>query len=70
MDAYRLGGSDDFISMGGEEYLYGEGICLIEWSERIQEVLPTDHGTITIEALGDGRHRFSIEDSLLEELLA
>jgi len=35
--------------IGYEDYFYGEGICLIEWSERIREILPEHPIQITIE---------------------
>ncbi|MGH4036624.1 MAG: tRNA (adenosine(37)-N6)-threonylcarbamoyltransferase complex ATPase subunit type 1 TsaE [Sphaerochaeta sp.] len=47
MDLYRISGCDEFEMMGGEEMLYGEGITLIEWSEKIDEMLPED--TIYLE---------------------
>ena len=40
IDAYRLLGDDDFYSLGGEEYLFGQGISVVEWSERIPNSLP------------------------------
>jgi len=36
MDLYRVG-SDDFHDLGLEEYLYGDGLCVIEWPERLVE---------------------------------
>ena len=39
-DLYRLTSYDDFYDLGGEEYLYGEGVCVIEWSEKILRELP------------------------------
>lgn len=39
-DLYRLKNSDEFLFMGFEEYLHSEGICCIEWSERIASVIP------------------------------
>ncbi|WP_304540221.1 tRNA (adenosine(37)-N6)-threonylcarbamoyltransferase complex ATPase subunit type 1 TsaE [Desulforamulus aquiferis] len=41
-DVYRLDGSEQMYDLGYEEYFYGEGICLIEWAERVQEVLPQE----------------------------
>lgn len=46
LDIYRLSGEDEFESMGGEEFLYPDGITLIEWSEKIDGMLPD--GTIYI----------------------
>lgn len=41
-DLYRLRDMDEFLSMGFDEYLYDNGICCIEWSEKIQEILPKE----------------------------
>ena len=48
-DVYRLGDVDEMDEIGYEDYFYGEGICLIEWSERIREILPEHPIQITIE---------------------
>ncbi len=40
MDLYRISGCDEFEMLGGEEMLYGNGVTLIEWSEKIEEMLP------------------------------
>ncbi|MEW5762803.1 MAG: tRNA (adenosine(37)-N6)-threonylcarbamoyltransferase complex ATPase subunit type 1 TsaE [Bacillota bacterium] len=39
-DAYRLEGAGDFRAVGGEEYLYGDGVTVIEWADRIAQALP------------------------------
>jgi tRNA threonylcarbamoyladenosine biosynthesis protein TsaE len=52
IDAYRLNGDDDFLAMGGEEYLYGEGAALIEWSERIAGSIPPEAVVIDITITG------------------
>ena len=41
-DVYRLNDSDEFLAIGGEEY-FEKGACIIEWGERIQDVLPNDY---------------------------
>ena len=46
-DVYRLSDSDEFYSIGGEEY-FEKGICLIEWGEIIEDVLPKSYIHITI----------------------
>ena len=48
-DVYRLGDVDEMDEIGYEDYFYGEGICLIEWAERIREILPEHPIQITIE---------------------
>ena len=39
MDVYRLEGSEDFENLGTEDMLYGDGVCIIEWSEKIMDSL-------------------------------
>jgi len=56
VDAYRLGGAGDAESIGLLEYLdRGEALVIIEWSERIAEALPGEHGDVTLEEWEDGR---------------
>ena len=45
-DVYRLSDVDEFFAIGGEEY-FDKGICLIEWGETIEEILPENHKKIT-----------------------
>lgn len=53
VDAYRLKDSDEFLDLGGGEMLNGEGVCLIEWADRIGDLLPPDHLRIDIEVTGE-----------------
>ena len=56
MDLYRLHGIDDFSGIGGEELLYSDGITIIEWSEKIEDILPP--GTVRVKiAIGDNGSR-------------
>lgn len=48
-DMYRIESEDDLISIGYDDYLIRKGICLTEWSERIEEELPEDHIAVLIE---------------------
>ena len=45
-DVYRLADSDEFYAMGGDEY-FSDGICLIEWGEIIEDILPKPYTKIT-----------------------
>lgn len=47
-DVYRLEDIDEFYAIGGEEY-FDKGICLIEWGEMIEEILPKDYLKIKFE---------------------
>lgn len=48
-DVYRIGSPEEMYDLDYEEYLYGEGVCLIEWAELIEELLPDEVVKITIE---------------------
>lgn len=48
-DAYRLEGGEDVFQAGVEEYFYMNGVCVIEWADRIAEILPDDTKAIFIE---------------------
>ena len=41
-DVYRLEGVDDLYDLGFDEYFYGNGVCIIEWANKIQEILPEE----------------------------
>ena len=45
-DVYRLSDSDEFYAIGGEEY-FNNGICIIEWGEIIEDILPNDYINIS-----------------------
>ena len=55
MDVYRLEGSADFSDLGAEEMLYGNGICVIEWSEKIMDELPSRTIIIKLSAENEKR---------------
>ncbi|WP_214802963.1 tRNA (adenosine(37)-N6)-threonylcarbamoyltransferase complex ATPase subunit type 1 TsaE [Exiguobacterium sp. ERU656] len=59
MDVYRLEGSGDDIGL--EEYLNGDGVAVVEWSELIADVLPPERLVITIERTGDHARRFRLQ---------
>ncbi len=48
-DVYRIGDSDEMYDIGYEEYIDGDGICLIEWAELIEDIIPKDAKWIVIE---------------------
>ena len=53
-DFYRIKRLAEVYDMGYEDYFYGRGLCLIEWPELIEELLPEDTVKVTIEELPDG----------------
>ena len=48
-DVYRIGDVSEMDEIGYEDCFYGEGVCLIEWSGLIEEILPEHRTTVTIE---------------------
>jgi len=57
-DTYRLGSVDEFLDLGVEEYFDAGGLCLIEWADRVTEVLPDDYLKIEIEIAGETERNF------------
>ena len=48
-DVYRIGDVEEMDEIGFEDYVYGDGVCLIEWANLIREILPEDFVGILIE---------------------
>lgn len=48
-DVYRIGDVEEMEEIGYQDCFYGEGICLIEWANLIEEILPDRYKEITIE---------------------
>lgn len=48
-DVYRLSNEDEFYDIGAEEYLYGEGITIIEWADIVEDALPLNTMIIEIK---------------------
>ena len=67
IDAYRLRGDDDFYALGGEEYLFGRGISVVEWSERIPNCLPANAWRVDIEVKGETSRVISVTDKQQHE---
>ena len=62
-DMYRLGDSDELFDIGWEDYLARGGVCAVEWSERIEDALPTDAVVVTIRRCeeNDDWRRITVE---------
>lgn len=48
-DAYRILEPEEMYEIGWENYLFGNGVCLIEWASRVREILPDGCKTIRLE---------------------
>ena len=60
-DFYRIERPEEALDIGLEEYLYGDGLCLIEWPENIEPLLPEDCLKVYLEVVGAEQRRLSFE---------
>lgn len=54
-DAYRVKGADELTALGLDEYLFGDGVCLIEWPEQVDHLLPAAAVRLRFEHTASGR---------------
>jgi tRNA threonylcarbamoyladenosine biosynthesis protein TsaE len=60
-DFYRMAAEYDIIDLGFMDYLYGEGVCIVEWSERLESLLPAGHLQVTFHYADDEKRRITVE---------
>jgi tRNA threonylcarbamoyladenosine biosynthesis protein TsaE len=60
-DAYRLRSEAEFLDLGVNEYFEGDGVCLVEWADRVPGVVPADHLRITLAVTGETARRATLE---------
>ena len=61
IDLYRLDHIEEIADLGLDDYLYGSGICVIEWAEKGLSILPPEHLLIKISYLGDTERCFQLK---------
>ena len=64
LDAYRVGGADDFEAIGFPELLEQGGVVVVEWPSRVAELFPAGTIEVRIEPVGEMNRRIEIELSL------
>ena len=62
MDVYRLDNEEDFANLGTEDMIYGNGISIIEWSEKIMNELPKKTIILKIEPQEDGSRLITLDN--------
>jgi len=77
-DLYRLKALKDIAFLGYEEYLYGEGVAVIEWADRLGRIMPKEYLGIELLVRGDsrrlikftgrGRHYKELLDKIYEDI--
>lgn len=60
-DFYRINNVEEALDLGYEEYFYSGELCLVEWPEKIEPLLPEDAMTVTITVGEDERRIFTID---------
>ena len=77
-DWYRISDESELYDIGADEYIGGDGICLIEWFEKGPSLLPVDTLRITIEPTGDeernitfhsGHFRIAVDEAMILSLM-
>lgn len=59
-DAYRLNSSSEFLDLGAGEYFEGQGVCLVEWADRVLDCLPSECLEIAISVTGENSRSVKI----------
>ncbi|MFQ6093076.1 MAG: tRNA (adenosine(37)-N6)-threonylcarbamoyltransferase complex ATPase subunit type 1 TsaE [bacterium] len=59
-DLFRIDEPKQTLDLGCEEYLYGDGVCIIEWAEKMGPFLPDDRIEIRIRRIGKTRREFQV----------
>jgi tRNA threonylcarbamoyladenosine biosynthesis protein TsaE len=59
-DVYRLKDQEEFAQLGPHEYFDGDGLCFVEWADRVTEHLPEEYLEISIEVTGENSRRFTV----------
>ena len=61
MDLYRLDSTREIEDIGIVDYLYGDGVCVIEWAEKLGELMPPDAIAVSLRPSGKTRREIQIE---------
>jgi len=61
IDLYRLNDSKELYNLGWDEYIYGNGTCIIEWADKAGEMLPEEYLMINIEVTGNDKRRITLQ---------
>lgn len=56
-DAYRIESPEELFDLGYEDYFFGEGICVVEWADRVESLLPEHTIRLQLVHAGDGTRR-------------
>ena len=63
IDLYRLDRIEESMDLGLDDYLYGRGVCVVEWAEKALSLMPQERLLIRLDYLSDTERRFRLEAS-------
>lgn len=75
IDCYRIDEESEFENIGIDDFLFGDGIAIVEWAEKIRKYLPQEHLALKIDIIDQSQRRYQIKSkdkglmSLLEKEL-
>ncbi len=61
MDLYRLDSFEEIDGLGLDDYLFGDGLCVIEWADKARGYFPANHVDISIKIVTDGERKFTLD---------
>jgi tRNA threonylcarbamoyladenosine biosynthesis protein TsaE len=62
IDLYRLDRIEEIADLGLDDYLYGSGVCVIEWAEKGLDLMPREYLIVRIDLLGENERRLRFEN--------
>ena len=63
-DVYRINDEEEMYELGFEEYFYGDGVCVVEWADRIEGLIPERDIRIHISyGIGENERTFQINEN-------
>ena len=60
MDLYRVESIEEIDDLGLDDYLYGDGVCIVEWADKAIGYFPMEHLRIRLDVIGDTARRISV----------
>ena len=68
MDLYRLDSFEEVDGLGLDDYLYGDGVCVIEWADKVPGYFPERHLLVSIRSISDEERELTVESALPEHV--
>ena len=63
IDLYRLDSIEEVVDLGLDDYLYGNGVCVVEWADKAMNVLPPEHLLVEINYISDTVRNLTLNPS-------